>query len=247
MRLKRRSVLEGMTFGAAALTAPGLLADALARTAATTEGPFYPDKLPLDTDNDLLLVNDNITPAVGEITHLGGRILSSTGQPIRNAFVEIWQTDVDGNYLHSRGRNDGETFDGNFQGYGRFLTDAQGRYYFRTIKPVAYTLQGMFRAPHIHVAVSKGGERVFTSQALVKGHEANERDFLIRRMSAAQLETLLVEYHPMPGSRLGELIASFDIVLGHTAEELEDGSLGGLGEAQRGFSGSGAFRGRGRR
>lgn len=35
-----------------------------------TEGPFYPDKMPLDTDNDLLIVNDSITPAVGEVTYV---------------------------------------------------------------------------------------------------------------------------------------------------------------------------------
>ncbi|HYV27675.1 MAG TPA: intradiol ring-cleavage dioxygenase, partial [Candidatus Eisenbacteria bacterium] len=54
---------------------PGAFAEELMRTPRQTEGPFYPDKLPLDTDNDLILVNDSITPAVGEITHLSGRIL----------------------------------------------------------------------------------------------------------------------------------------------------------------------------
>ena len=46
-----------------------------------TEGPFYPDKLPLDTDNDLIIINDSLTPAVGEITHLTGRILDADRQP----------------------------------------------------------------------------------------------------------------------------------------------------------------------
>ena len=50
----------------------GLFAEALELkpTASTTEGPFYPDKMPLDTDNDLLIINDAITPAVGEVSHL---------------------------------------------------------------------------------------------------------------------------------------------------------------------------------
>ena len=52
-------------------------AEELIRTPAQTEGPFYPDKLPLDTDNDLIIVNDHITPAIGEVTHLSGRILDS--------------------------------------------------------------------------------------------------------------------------------------------------------------------------
>ena len=78
-----------MAFTAAAFSTPGLLAEELTRTANQAEGPFYPDKLPLDTDNDLIIVNDSITPAVGEISHLTGRILSHAGEPVRNAVVEI--------------------------------------------------------------------------------------------------------------------------------------------------------------
>src|SRR5687768_4725276 len=52
--------------------------------------------MPLDTHNDLLTINDAITPAVGQFTHLTGRVLTATGQPIRNAFVEIWQVTVPG-------------------------------------------------------------------------------------------------------------------------------------------------------
>ena len=72
----RRELLRNAAFGAAALTTPGLFAEMLTATAPFTEGPFYPDKLPLDTDNDLLVINDSITPAVGEITHLSGRVLT---------------------------------------------------------------------------------------------------------------------------------------------------------------------------
>lgn len=232
MRIDRRHLLGTAACGAAWLGTRGAFAEALEATARTTEGPFYPDSMPLDTDNDLLLINDAATPGVGEITHLTGRLLSASGEPIRNAFIEIWQTDVSGNYLHSEGRNDDGSYDANFQGYGRFLTDSRGRYYFRTIKPVQYTLQGMFRAPHIHFAVSIAGRRALTTQALVRGHEANERDFLIRGLDADALETLLVDYEPLPDSPLDELNANFDIVLGRTAEELEDGSLGGLGSAE---------------
>src|SRR4029450_1746521 len=170
-------------FGATAFTAtewftlPGLFAEQLVPTANTGEGPFYPDKMPLDTDNDLLIINDAITPAVGEITHLTGRVLSITGQPVRNAFVAIWQVESKASYIHSGGANTGGR-DGNFQGYGRFLTDSKGQYYFRTIKPISYTLRGQFRAAHIHIAVSKSGKRVFTTQIAVNGHPDNARDFV---------------------------------------------------------------------
>jgi protocatechuate 3,4-dioxygenase beta subunit len=226
----RRQFIRGATLGAAALAAPGAFAEALA-TAVTGDGPYYPDRLPLDTDNDLLVLNDGLTPAVGEIAHFSGRLFAENGAPVRNAFIEIWQADVNGSYIHTQGRNDGK-IDANFQGYGRFLTDAEGRYYFRTIKPVPYTLQGQFRAPHIHVAVSKAGKRIMATQALVKGHEANERDLIAQRIKDPKLlETLMVEYKPLSGSKLGELTANFDIHLGRTAVELGDGRIGGIGKA----------------
>ena len=97
----RRSFLGMASMGRGVLHHPGLFAEELTRTPTQTEGPFYPDKLPLDTDNDLIVINDAITPAVGEITHLTGRILDAKGNPIRNAVVEIWQCDPDGAYLHT--------------------------------------------------------------------------------------------------------------------------------------------------
>src|SRR5579885_2357431 len=118
--LSRRGLLRGgLALGAAALFVPGAFAEQLSRTPRLTEGPFYPDKLPLDTDNDLLIVNDSINPAVGEVTHLSGKILDVTGSPIKNAVIEIWQVDNKGVYIHSAdsGRRQRDT---NFQGFGRF-------------------------------------------------------------------------------------------------------------------------------
>ena len=95
--LSRRSFMHGLAGGSlAAFSTPGLFAQQLVETGTTTEGPFYPDVLPLDTDNDLLIINDGITPGVGEITHLTGRVLTKSGQAVRNAFVEIWQVDHTG-------------------------------------------------------------------------------------------------------------------------------------------------------
>jgi protocatechuate 3,4-dioxygenase beta subunit len=231
--LNRRRFLSGLTAaGMAAFTTRGVFAQQLAETGTTTEGPFYPDRLPLDTDNDLLIINDAITPGVGEITHLTGRVLTKSGQAVRNAFVEIWQVDQTGSYVHTGGRQP-TGFDKNFQGYGRFLSDSKGQYYFRTIKPIEYTLIGMFRTAHIHVAISQNGRRVFTSQLLVNGHPANARDGLVRRLDARALKTLLVDFTPLPGSKIGELAANFDIVLGATANELEMGPLRGVAPSAR--------------
>src|SRR5262245_31670293 len=89
----RRSFIRCLGLTTMFFTVPGAFAEQLVRTPQQTEGPFYPDHLPLDTDNDLIIVNDSLTPATGEITYLSGRILDSRGDPIRNALVEIWQVD----------------------------------------------------------------------------------------------------------------------------------------------------------
>src|SRR6266702_3719619 len=137
--LSRRALLRGsLAAGSLAFFAPGAFAEQLARTPRLTEGPFYPDRLPLDTDNDLLIVNDSITPAVGEITHLTGRVLGVSGEPIRDAVVEIWQVDNKAVYIHSADSGHRQR-DTNFQGFGRCATGRKGEYYFRTIKPVPYT------------------------------------------------------------------------------------------------------------
>src|SRR5438128_10980425 len=97
----RRHFLRSLSVGAALFAVPGAFANELVRTPRQTEGPFYPDHLPLDTDNDLIIVNDSLTPAVGEVTHLSGRILDGKGEPIRNALVEIWQVDGNGVYVNN--------------------------------------------------------------------------------------------------------------------------------------------------
>ena len=66
----RRDFITNIALGTSAMwMVPGAFAEALTLTPSQTEGPLYPDHLPLDTDNDLLRINESITPAVGEITH----------------------------------------------------------------------------------------------------------------------------------------------------------------------------------
>ncbi len=216
----RRRFLHHVTLGAAAaslpafFSVPGLFADELTRTPQQTEGPFYPNRLPLDTDNDLLVINDGITPAVGAITHLGGRILDANGNPIRNALVEIWQVDNNGAYLHD-GTSNREKRDKNFQGFGRFLTGTTGEYYFRTIKPVPYP----GRTPHIHFAIKMKGREKWTTQCYVKGDPGNERDGIWKSVRDPKArDAITIDFAPVKESRAGELAARFDIVLGFTPQ-----------------------------
>jgi protocatechuate 3,4-dioxygenase beta subunit len=214
-RPSRRGFLGTLAFGATAFQARGAFADELDRTPLVQEGPLYPTKLPLDTDNDLLVINDDITPAVGEITHLSGRILDTKGDPIRNAVVEIWQCDRDGTYFKDYVENKAK-YDTNFQGFGRFLTGSTGEYYFRTLKPVPYTGRP---AAHIHFKIRQGGKVQLTTECYVKGHPGNERDGIYRAATASKGgEMLPVDFAPVKGSRIGELAAKFDIVLGYTPE-----------------------------
>ncbi len=208
----RRLFLGSAALG---LFAPGAFAEELTKTPKQTEGPFYPTKLPLDTDNDLLIINDGINPGVGTIAHLTGKVLDLKGNPIRNALVEIWQCDNNGAYLHM-GTDNNEKRDKNFQGFGRFLTGSTGEYYFRTIKPVPYP----GRAPHIHVKIKKGGKELLTTQCYIKGHEGNARDGIWKSVRDEKArDSITVDFAAMKESKIGEVAAKFDIVLGITPSE----------------------------
>ena len=210
----RRRFLSRLAGGTLLFAVSGAFAEQLIRTPAQTEGPFYPDHLPLDTDNDLLIVNDSLTSAVGEVTWLSGRILDARGEPMRNALVEIWQCDANGVYLHSRS-DSGAKRDAHFQGFGRFLTGSSGEYVFRTIKPVPYP----GRTPHIHFAVKTKGRDKFTTQCYIQGEPRNERDGVlagIRDPKAKQ--SVIIPFTPLRNSPAGELAARFDIVMGFTPE-----------------------------
>ena len=163
---------------------------------------------------NLLVLNDGITPAIGAITHLTGRILDAKGNPVKNAVVEIWHCDQNGAYLHS-GTGNADKRDKNFQGFGRFLTGKSGEYYFRTIKPVPYP----GRTPHIHFAVKIKGQEKFTTQCYVKGDAGNARDGIWRSVrDEKQRDSITVDFAPIKESKIGELAAKFEIVMGFTPE-----------------------------
>ena len=212
--IDRRRFLSRCGLSLAFLTVPGAFAEELIRTPKQTEGPFYPDHLPLDTDNDLLILNDALTPAVGDVTYLSGRILDSGGAPIRNALVEIWQCDHNGAYLHS-GTGNADHRDKNFQGFGRFSTGSTGEYLFRTIKPVSYP----GRCPHVHFAIKMKGREKWTTQCYIKGEPSNEKDGVWRGIrDEKQRESVTVDFAPLKDAKAGELAARFDIVMGFTPE-----------------------------
>jgi protocatechuate 3,4-dioxygenase beta subunit len=213
---RRRQFLGGLA--AAFFTTRGLFAEELFATPSLTEGPFYPDHLPLDRDNDLIILNDSLTPAVGVITHLTGRVLDASGSPVKNATIEIWQCDANAVYLHSAdSKPKASQQDKNFQGFGTFTTASTGEYRFRTIKPVPYPGRP---APHIHIKVKKGDRELLTTQLLMRGHEGNARDGVYAGVGdLIDRELILADFKAVPESKTGEFAASFDVILGRTPDE----------------------------
>lgn len=210
----RRQLLAAMGLGGLFFLKRGAFAQALVQTPEQTIGPYYPDRLPLDQDNDLLIINDNITPAVGEISWVSGRVLDRNGQPVRGALVEIWQADNNGAYIHSQSPSANR--DPNFQGYGRFLTGSNGEYLFRTVKPGLYP----GRTRHLHYAVTPPGQSRFVTQLYIQGESRNNGDGVLSGIrDTAQRNSVIVPWVAVPGSRIGEIAAKFDIVLGFTPVE----------------------------
>ncbi|MEO1616091.1 MAG: protocatechuate 3,4-dioxygenase [Planctomycetota bacterium] len=214
--MKNLSRRHAIAAGGAFFAAGNAFADELlAPTPALTEGPFYPDRLPLDQDNDLIVINDSLTPAVGEVSHFTGRILTRNGSPVRGAKVEIWQCDANAVYLHSRdsGKKKDQQ-DKHFQGYGQFETASDGGYRFRTIKPVPYPGRP---APHIHIKVSRNGHELLTTQCLIRGFKGNEKDGVFRQIKDKERRQLLTtEFKALPSDKLAQWSASFDVILGRT-------------------------------
>ncbi|HEX9558046.1 MAG TPA: protocatechuate 3,4-dioxygenase [Reyranella sp.] len=208
MRTSRRALI--IAAGASLLPLHPTLAAALIATPSQTEGPFYPTALPADTDNDLVQVRGQAAQAMGTVLHLQGRVLDLNGRPVEGALVEIWQCDAQGIYDHPRqpGR---ERRDSAFQGYGRMMA-ADGRYSFRTLRPVAYP----GRTPHIHVKVATAGGGLLTSQFYIAGEPGNERDGIFRAAARdpRQRERIEMRLAPAPGLETGALATTMDIVVG---------------------------------
>lgn len=200
---RRKLVLAGAgSLGAALFPAQA----ALLATPQQTEGPFYPWRLPLETDNDLARVVGRKKLARGDLTHLVGRVLDTSGAPLSGAVVEIWQCDAQGHYHHVDDRDPTER-DPNFQGYGRSLTSADGGYRFRTIRPVSYP----GRTPHIHIKV-RSGEREHATQIYIRDDARNARDFLFNALSIEERERVQARFEPVNDAQ-ANFLARFDLVL----------------------------------
>ena len=220
----RRQFIKTLFFSSLALSVGDIYAKGFVLTPWQTEGPFYPDRFPKDMDNDLVVVNKSKHKAEGEIVHLKGIVMDSTGTPVENAVIEIWQADSNMVYIHSRAP-DQDKRDRNFQGFGRFVTSPAGEYSFRTIMPVSYTMGRITRAPHIHFLVNVNNKRMLTTQMYIKGHHLNKKDVVLQGIvDREQREALQPEFVKLR-NKDNEYSVNFDIVISEVPENPEEDSM----------------------
>jgi protocatechuate 3,4-dioxygenase beta subunit len=169
-------------------------AQALRSTPAQSLGPFYPrnaSERPRETDADLLVQQGERVLSRGVPLYLSGRVRDPAGRPITDALVEIWQCDANAVYHHPAGGAESAR-DPNFQGYGRAGTDVDGRFHFRTIRPVPYP----GRTPHIHLRVEARGRAALATQLYLADESGNARDFLYRQLSSDERARITLALRP---------------------------------------------------
>lgn len=147
------------TYKTSVLRSPRNALISLQNSLSEITGPvFRSDELgPLDHDLIMNYAKDGLP--IGERIIVHGCVLDENARPVRNALVEVWQANAGGRYRHQK-----DTYlapiDPNFGGCGRTLTNADGYYFYRTIKPGAYPWRNSvndWRPAHIHYSISGTG------------------------------------------------------------------------------------------
>ena len=187
-------------------------------SASEETGPTFGHGLIGALDNNLILNwSQGKAAAIGERILVHGRVLDGFARPVPNTLVEIWQANAGGRYRHKK---DGylAPLDDNFGGCGRTLTDENGYYFFRTVKPGAYPWRNWvnnWRPAHIHVSVFGTGfaQRLITQMYF-------EGDPLIAKCPIVQtipdpkaIEQLIAPLDLNAAIPLDSLAYKFDIVL----------------------------------
>jgi len=220
--IDRRRFFKSMALASAGFTLPGYLAEALTTSPLVTQGPYYPlaSNIPLDKDNDLVQLNDNLTIASGIVSYISGRVLDSNGIPVRGALVELWHADREGDYFYSTGAPRNPACDPNFAGFGQFLTGSTGEFRFRTIKAGLY----MGRTRHYHWGVTLPGRATRSTTQTFWNETAydlngnawatqNANDMVYSGITnAEQRASVALIYTAVPGTTTGEVQTTWDFV-----------------------------------
>src|SRR5712691_12750249 len=185
-------------------------AETLKRTPNQILGPFYPvDKPPAEVA-DLVTLPARSGRAQGQVVHVMGRVLNVDAKPVAGARVEIWQANKWGRYRHPSDTNPAP-LDPNFDGFAVQVTDAEGRYHFKTIKPAAYpTGPGSMRPAHIHFEVTGRMDRLVT-QMYFAGEPLNDKDPFLQNAGAGKERLIVPLRPPTQGFEPDSRVAVWDI------------------------------------
>jgi protocatechuate 3,4-dioxygenase beta subunit len=129
----------------------------LPHTLSERTGPVFGQDTVRERDHDLTA--QHAGEPLGERIAISGRLLNEDGKPVRGALIEVWQANAAGRYKHRMDQHHAP-LDPNFSGFGRTLTDAEGRYKFISIKPGAYPWgnhANAWRPAHIHFSIFGAG------------------------------------------------------------------------------------------
>jgi protocatechuate 3,4-dioxygenase beta subunit len=196
--VSRRDVLRAVLVAGASLAVPGrAVAELCQETPPQEEGPFYLNNYdrtkPAPHNSDLTAVPGATGRPEGDIIYVTGRVTNEECGPVKGAMVEIWQANAKGRYIHAADPNPAPK-DPNFLGFGEAMTDENGIYSFKTIKPGAYPVPGgWIRPPHIHFKVHGGFFHMMVTQMYFAGEEHNRDDFLLNSVSKAEQKRLIIE------------------------------------------------------
>lgn len=166
---------------------------------------------------DIANLNPNGPRAIGQYIEVSGRVVDEDGAPLAGAVVEIWQANSAGKYVHELDRHQAP-IDPNFIGEGRFVTDAEGCYRFRTIKPGGYPVtesKWWWRPPHIHFSIfGPSWMNRFVTQIFFPGEPLNESDLLLNAVQDPEArDRLIFQTSPTPVQAISFLAFHRDFVL----------------------------------
>jgi protocatechuate 3,4-dioxygenase beta subunit len=183
-------------------------------TPASTAGPFYPlQNKPVGAGADLTTIRGRKGNATGALLFVTGQVLNIKGKPVRGVTVEIWQANAGGRYTHPSDGNR-SALDPNFAGYGTAVTDSDGRYRFKTIKPAGYPVTpGWDRAPHIHFQLTGRVDRHIT-QMWFPDDPLNGQDRLLQNIHPDARAMVTCKLQPATsGMPEGSSVALFNVIL----------------------------------
>jgi protocatechuate 3,4-dioxygenase, beta subunit len=186
-------------------------------TLSELTGPVGLDqRLPVSAE-DIARLTPSSPRAIGQYIEVTGRVTDEDGAPLAGSMVEIWQANSAGKYVHEMDRHEAPV-DPNFIGLGRFVTDQEGRYKFRSIKPGAYPVtesDWWWRPPHIHFSIfGPSWMNRFITQIFFPGEPLNEIDLLLNAVQDPEArDRLIFETAPTVVGAVNFLIFRRDFVL----------------------------------